>query len=116
MSLRTLIFYDWLESDSSNFSDAEEGVLLSQVLIGLDLNPVAEKSAKLVLSIYHAILDLKLATALEHLDPGPWELGSGLIAVFQVVRKEYNLNDFESRALASKLWLETHTGLFPCLI
>ena len=116
MSWRSLISYDWLESDSSYLSDAEEGALLSQVLIGVDLNSVIEKNAKLVLHIYNAILDLKLASALEHHDPGLWELRSGLIAVFQVVQKEYNLDDSESSALASKLWLETHTGRLPCLI
>jgi hypothetical protein len=116
ISWRTLVFFDWLESDFSVLSDAEEGALLSQVLIGLELNSVIEKSAKLVLSIYHGILDLKLASALEHLDPGLWEVRSGLITVFQVVRKEYNLDDTESSALASMLWLETHTGRLPCLL
>jgi hypothetical protein len=115
MSWKLLVFNDWSEFDLLDLSDAEEGALLSQTLVEVDSQSAVEKNPNLVLSIYHAILDLKLAGALKLLDSELWGLQGELIAVFQVVGKEYNLDDSESCALASKLWLERHTERFSCL-
>src|SRR6266550_755617 len=76
-----------VESCFLGLSDAEEGALLSQTLVGLDLNPEIEKTVKLVLAIYR-----------------------------EVVGKEQELDDFKSCLLASKLWLEKHMGRFPSLV
>lgn len=105
-----------VESCFWSLSDAKMGALLSQTLVGLDSNP--EKNEELVLTIYRAIPDLKLASAIQQFGSVLWnsDSPSELSVVFQVVGKEQGLDDFESCLLASKLWLEKHTGRFPNLI
>ncbi|KAF8348731.1 hypothetical protein F5887DRAFT_597944 [Amanita rubescens] len=111
MLRRVLVSEDSVESCFLGLSDAEEGVLLSRTLVGLDSNPEIEKTAKFVLIIYRAIPDLKFASTIQQLGSVLWnsDLPNELSVVFQVVGKEQELDDFESCWLASKLWLEKHT-------
>jgi len=108
---------DWLEQDCSNFFHPNNidaiDVLLADGLVWIDSNPTIEKTSELMVSIYLCIWDLESPNVFTHLDYGPQVAKRGLAAVFHEVANKQQLNNYNARALASKLWLENHVERMP---
>ena len=105
---------DWLEEDYSGFFHHDHAeaidVLLADALVWVDSNPTIDKSSKLVASIYYCICDLKSPDLFSHLEYGLELAKDGLAGVFKTVATEKKLGKYNSRAIASTLWLQTHVN------
>ena len=108
---------DWLEQDCSNFFHPNNidaiDVLLADALVWIDSNPKINKTSELVVSIYLCISDLKSPNIFANLDYGPQVARRGLAAIFHEVANKQRLDDYNARALASKLWLKIHFERVP---
>ncbi len=103
---------DWLEQDCSNFFHPNNidviDVLLADALVWIDSNPTIEKTSELIASIYLCIWDLESPNVFAHLDYRLEVARRGLAAVFHEVANKQQLDNYNARALASKLWLDIH--------
>ena len=105
---------DWLEEDCFHFFHPDHAeiidVLLADALVWVESNPTIEKSSKLVASIYYCISDLKSPKVFSHLEYGLERAQEGLAGVFQTVAAQEQLGKYNSRTLASTLWLQMHVN------
>ena len=108
---------DWLEQDCSNFfhpnnADAID-VLLADALVWIDSNPTIEKTSELIASIYFCIWDLDSPKVFAYLDYGLQAARGGLAAIFHEVANKRQLDNWNARALVSRLWLEIYIDRMP---
>ena len=101
---------DWLEQDCSNFFHNSEAIdiFLADALVWVDSNPTIEKNSNLVASIYYCICDLKSPGVFEHLEYGFEIALRGLAKIFHAVATRPQMDKYDSRAMASTLWLQKH--------
>jgi len=108
---------DWLEQDCFNFfhrnnTDAID-LFLADALVWIDSNPTIKKTSELVVSVYLCISELELSDIFANLDYGPQVARRGLAAIFHKVANTQQVDNYNARALASKLWLKIHVERMP---
>ena len=114
---RVLDSRDWLEQDCSNFFHPNNAdtidVLLADALVRIEKTPTIEKTSELITSIYFCIWDMDSPKFFAHLDYGLQVARGGLAAIFHEVANKRQLDNWNARALVSKLWLESHVDRMP---